>query len=226
VGDTHTGFLQDTGLLEPIKETIPVEVLVAAVLGDDGKAEEASDPFALFWRDSGTERRFHFDVGGTHHIVAVRRDGGGTLAKVGDRSLPVEVVARRGVGLTLRFGEQQERFFVARVPATSYVQWRGRHYRLAHSVGLSVDTLQLDGGGAGGHASLEAPMSGTIAKVFVREGQAVGAGEPLLVLEAMKMEHTIAAPHAGVVTRLPYTAGQLVLGGATLVELDAQQTAA
>ena len=64
-------------------------------------------------------------------------------------------------------------------------------------------------------------MSGTVVKLLVEEGQRVAAGEALVVLEAMKMEHTIAAPHAGIVGRVHYRAGDLVAGGALLVELDA-----
>jgi 3-methylcrotonyl-CoA carboxylase alpha subunit len=56
--------------------------------------------------------------------------------------------------------------------------------------------------------------------VLVAEGQSVAAGQPLLVLEAMKMEHTITAPYAGRVARLPYAAGAQVVGGAVLIELD------
>jgi biotin carboxyl carrier protein len=48
----------------------------------------------------------------------------------------------------------------------------------------------------------------------------VRAGQPLLVLEAMKMEHTLAAPYAGTVGRLPFAAGSSVPGGAVLIELE------
>jgi 3-methylcrotonyl-CoA carboxylase alpha subunit len=72
---------------------------------------------------------------------------------------------------------------------------------------------------AHGTANLEAPMSGTIVKVLVEEGQAVAAGEALMVLEAMKMEHTITAPSAGTVSRIHFRAGQLAPGGAMLIEI-------
>ncbi|MBW2275523.1 MAG: biotin/lipoyl-binding protein [Deltaproteobacteria bacterium] len=63
------------------------------------------------------------------------------------------------------------------------------------------------------------PMPGKITRVFVEAGQRVKKGEPLLVLEAMKMEHTIAAPAAAVVESLGCAVGDQVEEGATLVVL-------
>jgi len=66
---------------------------------------------------------------------------------------------------------------------------------------------------------LTAPMPGKIIKVMVRAGRKVAKGEPLLILEAMKMEHTITAPADGVVKELHYAAGEQVLEGAELIRL-------
>jgi propionyl-CoA carboxylase alpha chain len=64
--------------------------------------------------------------------------------------------------------------------------------------------------------SLVAPMPGTVLRVAVAEGDTVAAGDPLLWLEAMKMEHRISAPAGGVVTGLPVSAGQQVEVGMVL----------
>ncbi len=64
--------------------------------------------------------------------------------------------------------------------------------------------------------SLLAPMPGTVVSVAVAEGDAVVAGQPVLVLEAMKMQHTVAAPHDGTVTELPVQTGAQVAAGAVL----------
>ncbi|CAM02517.1 propionyl-CoA carboxylase alpha chain [Saccharopolyspora erythraea NRRL 2338] len=64
--------------------------------------------------------------------------------------------------------------------------------------------------------SLVAPMPGTVTRVAVAEGQQVRAGEPLLWMEAMKMEHRITAPADGTVAELPVSAGQQVEMGAVL----------
>ena len=64
--------------------------------------------------------------------------------------------------------------------------------------------------------SLVAPMPGTVVRLAVQAGDVVTAGDPLLWLEAMKMEHRIAAPAGGVVTELPVTVGQQVEVGTIL----------
>ncbi len=73
--------------------------------------------------------------------------------------------------------------------------------------------------GSAAAGSLQAPMPGSVLAVLVSQGQSVAEGEPLLKLEAMKMEHTIRAPAAGVVTDIFYAPGDFVPAGAQLLQL-------
>jgi len=73
-----------------------------------------------------------------------------------------------------------------------------------------------DGDGSGG---LEAPMPGIVTRVLVKAGDKVEKGQPLLAIEAMKMEHVIRAPRAGTVTKIAAAQGEMVKGGVALVEL-------
>ena len=66
-----------------------------------------------------------------------------------------------------------------------------------------------------------APMNGTVVEVMVSAGQSVTAGQTLLVMEAMKMEHAIRADKDGLVTEIYYQAGDLVDGGASLLLFEA-----
>ncbi|HLZ23975.1 MAG TPA: biotin carboxylase N-terminal domain-containing protein [Ktedonobacterales bacterium] len=75
---------------------------------------------------------------------------------------------------------------------------------------------------AGSAGSLAAPMPGQVLAVLVAQGQAVSAGDPLLILEAMKMEHTIRAPSDGLVAALHFGSGDQVPAGATLVTIQQQ----
>ncbi len=75
-------------------------------------------------------------------------------------------------------------------------------------------------GGVAGAGSLTAPMPGVVARVDAAEGASVIAGQPLLVLEAMKMEHPLLAPVAGTVTSLLVAAGQQVTTGAVLAVIE------
>ena len=76
-------------------------------------------------------------------------------------------------------------------------------------------------GAAWAHSNLvTAPMPGTVLKVHVHEGSTVKAGEPLLVLEAMKMENSLVSPYDAVVRTVHVHEGDRVAGGALLVELE------
>jgi 3-methylcrotonyl-CoA carboxylase alpha subunit len=77
-----------------------------------------------------------------------------------------------------------------------------------------VDAGDSHGGG------LTAPMPGKVVTLLAHAGQKVDKGTPLLILEAMKMEHTITAPAAGVVKAFCYAAGEQVADGAALVEFE------
>lgn len=70
-----------------------------------------------------------------------------------------------------------------------------------------------------GQSTVVAPMPGTLLKYFVRVGDAISAGDPIVVLEAMKMENTIPSPAAGVIQSLGPDAGQNVVKGEVLAVL-------
>ena len=67
---------------------------------------------------------------------------------------------------------------------------------------------------------LRAPMAGLVLRVNVTQGQTIAAGDPVLVLDAMKMENTIRAPHDGTVHEIVVVGGQSVLTGALLARID------
>ena len=99
------------------------------------------------------------------------------------------------------------------------VEFEGRSYRLQRPLPLSVDDTAASQAGAGGAGRLTAPMPGRIVKLAVQEQQEVKPNQPLIVLEAMKMEHVVEAPHAGVVTQICVQVGDQVRAGALLLEL-------
>jgi len=73
-----------------------------------------------------------------------------------------------------------------------------------------------DGHGAG---EVSLPMPGRVVRVHVRDGDSVAKGQPLLVVEAMKMEHTLKAARDGVVARLAAREGEMVEAGVILLEI-------
>ncbi|HJQ57528.1 MAG TPA: biotin/lipoyl-containing protein, partial [Vineibacter sp.] len=84
------------------------------------------------------------------------------------------------------------------------------------------DVSAAEAGAAHG-SGLKAPMPGKIIDIKVKEGETVSRGQPVVVLEAMKMEHTLVAPADGTIKRLLYAAGDQVQDGAELVEFEAAE---
>jgi 3-methylcrotonyl-CoA carboxylase alpha subunit len=225
-GATTTDFLQTHAIGESLRqpEPLPHEAICAAALSELQDSTRAShDPWSLPWRVSGADRRLAYRFGEQQHVVvAAQRDDGSWRLTVDGTARDVTCVAVRDHLLVLAFDAVHVRLHVARSGDAVLVGWRGRSYRLQKVQPLSVDALSTTQSGVAGHTSLEAPMPGTIIKVLVQPGDHVVANQPLIVMEAMKMEHTIVAPYAGVVSAVPFTSGQLVSGGAALIELDAE----
>jgi biotin carboxyl carrier protein len=99
------------------------------------------------------------------------------------------------------------------------VQLQGRTYVLLRTPALSIEETARDRGTRGRGGTLVAPMPGRVVKVSVGLGQQVTQNQPLLVLEAMKMEHVIEAPHSGVVTELCVGVGSQLAGGERLLTI-------
>lgn len=76
-----------------------------------------------------------------------------------------------------------------------------------------------------GHGGLTAPMNGTMVSVLVKTGEHVSKDQPLLIMEAMKMEHTIKAPNDGIINEIFFEAGDMVDGGAELLAFSASEEA-
>jgi 3-methylcrotonyl-CoA carboxylase alpha subunit len=92
----------------------------------------------------------------------------------------------------------------------------GRSIVLAYADPLGVAGAEHEEEGTG----LLSPMPGKVIALLAKPGVAVEKGAPLLVLEAMKMEHTISAPHAGTVKSFRFAAGDQVEEGVALVEFE------
>ena len=82
-----------------------------------------------------------------------------------------------------------------------------------------ADAVEPAGLESGGHSSITAPMPGTVLRVLVAEGDRVSARQPLIVLEAMKMETALPAPFPATVGAVHVREGDRVAGGAVLLEL-------
>ncbi len=83
-----------------------------------------------------------------------------------------------------------------------------------------IQQLGMHAGSSHRSGTVKAPMPGLVLKVLVQAGQSVQKGDPLLILEAMKMENVIKSPSDGVVQTISVQGGQAVEKGATLIVLE------
>jgi 3-methylcrotonyl-CoA carboxylase alpha subunit len=213
-GQTTTRFLQEYGLTEPQPaKPVPREALLLASAAELHSIPSSSDPFAAGpWRLLGATT-LDYD----EHNVEAERTGPGIFR--------ITTEGRESIVEVLYYGHGQIRALIDEEPVEAgilvdtqeiLVSLRGETRMLRKPTPPAVDET---GPGADAAASLTAPMPGTVVKVLVEEEQEVEEGQLLLVLEAMKMEQPVSAPHAGVVHSLPFDEGSLVPGGAVLVEV-------
>ncbi len=101
---------------------------------------------------------------------------------------------------------------VARVGDKWWIHYNGDIFTISELERGAKSSDKAEGG-------LSAPMPGTVLDVMIREGQRVREGQPLMTIEAMKMEHRILAPKAGEVISINFNQGERVDMGSVLVEL-------
>lgn len=217
-GDTDTAFFDTHGLAELAApaDTDVTLAAVAATLADAAHNRAAATVFGAApsgWRNltSGYQSRSYADAAGAEHQVRYRftRDG----VDLPDRD-DVTVVTTDPTRVVLSRGGVERSFDVARYGADVFVD------SPAGAVHLVTQPRFPDPDAAVAQGSLLAPMPGLVVRVGATVGDAVTAGQPLIWLEAMKMEHTIAAPDSGVLTELNVQPGQQVDVGAVLARVE------
>jgi len=208
----------DTGLIErhraellPARGAVPAEVLAAAALAEldheeavaRERAVRSGDPHSPWhsvdgWRlNEESHHDFVFGASAEEHRVRVAFLDAG-------RSLSIDGRPYDGSGARARAVKDENR-------------WHVFHHGTRWTLSLKEELADIEAGPAG---SLAAPMPGRVIKLMVQAGAKVEKGQPLLILEAMKMEHTITAPAAGTVKEIHYAEGDPVLEGAQLIRIE------
>ncbi|MEU4696288.1 biotin carboxylase N-terminal domain-containing protein [Nonomuraea dietziae] len=241
--DVVAGAL-DTGLVErvlpslPLAAPVPDEVLAAAALAFH-TTPRAKDPWEIAdgwrvgepawttWRLESREGIHEVGVrglpasGAEVRLPASPSDGSGA---VGAQAAPAQIVGARAVAeggeLAVTLGGRAFRFTAAREGETLWLGREGQAWALTrHRIGDPGDRAGAAGAGDG---VVRSPMPGTVLLVKVSQGDQVSEGQPLVIVEAMKMEHTVTAPMAGVISELPVKAGQSVDMDAVLAVVDTE----
>jgi len=226
-GDVHTGLIeQERERLFPNADgdepqsqaaLAMLAFACARVLADETR-RAAPDPWdsAHGWRLNTTYRRtITLNSAATVHDVVIEYARDGYVFHYEGTSNGLAFTANAGSGMSIRFGEHTLTADVVRAGDELHVFHNGRHRVLAladiiaQSAAAEVETGRLT-----------APMPGKLIAIHAAAGARVERGTPLLVMEAMKMEHTIVAPSDGVVSEVLYAVGDQVVEGAELVRFS------
>ncbi|WP_165666741.1 acetyl/propionyl/methylcrotonyl-CoA carboxylase subunit alpha [Metapseudomonas otitidis] len=210
--ELDTGFIErHQAHLLPAPAALPEQVwqlAAEAFRQGDAARVRSDDPHSPWSGNSGwraglpRETDLHLACGEERQVVRLRGRADSPIRLEGER-LALELDGVRRTLLAIRRGE------------TLYLEWDGTLHTITR-----VDPIAEAEASHSHQGGLTAPMNGSIVRVLVEAGQAVEAGTALVVLEAMKMEHSIRAPHAGVVKALYCSEGELVAEGTALVELE------
>ncbi len=219
----------DTALIERERAVLldqpplALEVVAAGVAAhalDDERALSGSDPWSHRdgWRLHGGARR-HFDVehAGQRHEV--------TLARLHDGAMRLEIGEYAWAFAARPLGDAQHDITLGTRRLRLAVHVHGERVAVFAAEGSAV-VREIDAiahaGEAGGEAGrLTAPMPGKVVAFLAKAGDSVAKGQPVAVMEAMKMEHTLTAPRDGVVAELLYAVGDQVAEGGELLRLEA-----
>jgi len=229
--DLDTELIErDRGFLFAAAVAPPREAWLAAALAEllreraqAAKSAAASgDPYSPWhsrdgWRVNSVARRsLAFRCGQTEKSVQVAYAGNEFVLEVDGQTTRAGGQLLAGGELRADLGGSRSSVSVVAAGEKRHVFLHGRCYVFA-----AVDPLSqsLDAGGSEG--GLTAPMPGKVITLIAKPGERIAKGAPLLILEAMKMEHTIAAPAEGIVRSFRYGIGEQVSDGAELVEFEA-----
>jgi 3-methylcrotonyl-CoA carboxylase alpha subunit len=217
-GELHTGFIAEHGIVEDLAE-IPPTVLAAVSAFDCLVPAVAADPWRAHsgWRLGRVDQPATWTRAGRAHSASVSAQlgGDGVVVDTGGQQLVV-----RPLGSTGRLSVDGRALTVRTDGADArIVDWDQRSFRLQRTTPLSVAEAAGDRAAASGSGRLTAPMPGRVIKIAVHAGERVSQTQPLLILEAMKMEHAVEAPHAAVVAEVCVQVGDQVASGAQLLVL-------
>ena len=205
---------------DKVGRSLAVAAAVAQTLVHE-KAGESADPFSRTdgWRPYGlTQRRFDFEYQGEALTAQLTYLHDGALSlSVGEVAGPLvfsPLPTDSGTVMDLQFNGQRQAVQTWQRDELVHV-----FCDLGATVITELDALAHAGETAAEGGRLTAPMPGKVVSFAVKAGDAVKKGQPLAVMEAMKMEHTIAAPADGTVAELLFAPGDQVAEGAELLKI-------
>jgi biotin carboxyl carrier protein len=163
---------------------------------------------------------FEYLLDGKTVEVQIEGSNGQFQVTIGDKKLQIEACRLSDSLLSISVAEELQRVFVAERNGKTYVNIGGKNFTFDDAT-LQAERQRTGRSGVGlAPGAISSPMPGNVIKLMVKEGEIVKEGQPLVIVEAMKMENEIRSPSDGVVKKVNYAVGNLVEAGAPIVELE------
>jgi biotin carboxyl carrier protein len=162
---------------------------------------------------------YEFKIGDDEHVVTAEKRGSVYVVSVDGRELDVDLAAEEAGSYSLLVGGEAFEAVVVRDGSRRYVVVDGRTVVLAEAAGEAQTSAAVEDIVAGVQ-TIRAPMPGKVVKIVAAEGDAVEKGRTVVVVEAMKMEHPLAAAGPGVVKKISCAEGQNVDADQPLAEVE------
>ena len=212
--------------LSGIPEDVLEEALIVGAFGLQAQAGSGGDPWNKadgFRINGAAQSTWVFQPGEKPVAVTLLSDGSGTTARIGEQTREIDLEASAFPDRVIVSGDIDGVDIMASIrggPSKPVMFIEGR----AISLASPEYGHGLDGAEAGD--DIRAPMPGKVLEVKVKVGDAVAKGDALVVMEAMKMEHTLSAGRAGRIAEVSASGGQQTVEGAVLVRLEPVEEAA
>lgn len=165
--------------------------------------------------------RFESDLNG--EVFAVELNDQLTEAVVGDNSMPIEIIVQKSGRLLFRAGTKLYKIDNIEVNEQNVsFSINGTYFEttVKDEQDLLLEKLGFHSGTAASAGSLNAPMPGKILELLIADGETVEEGQPVLILEAMKMENELKSPSNGVVSKLHIQQGDNVEKNQLLIDIE------
>ncbi len=226
-GKINTNFIEEHAIALKMSANTDINPILCAaalqlVLTPSENTLHSADVFSPWYENNGFrlqlpyQRCLHFKYEDEHYAVTVTYNSVSSYTlQIKDKTYAINVYEKTEQSLRFALNESMQTVQIIQQLQQLWVIFDDIEYALQ-----TIEPLQATNVEHEQHGHLTAPMPGAIVAVHVKAGDTVQKDDCLIVMEAMKMEHSIYAPQAGIVREVFYAAGDRVDEGAELLAFD------
>ncbi len=220
-GDIHTNFInqhQDELFnTAPVTDIIQILATLYIVLQQKNKVFSPWHEINSWRLNLPAQQKISFNHGDSHLIALIEYVNNACKITLQEKIFHLTKILLHEAELQVEINGDFYQATIFYAQPALYILVNGQRYQLTYADTDNADFLQAS---YNQQSHLTAPMPGKIVMLYAKTGDQVNKGEPLAILEAMKMEHTIHAPYTGIIKEWYFSVGDLVSEGAELLAFD------